>query len=57
MSGLKGDAMIRVYDVSGREVASERTSAYEWSTPLNDGVFVVKIVENGKEYVAKILVK
>lgn len=57
VSGLKGDAMIRVYDVSGREVASERTSAYEWSTPLNDGVFVVKIVENGKEYVAKILVK
>lgn len=38
-------------------MVSERTKEPTYSTPLPDGVFVVKIVENGKEFVAKILVK
>lgn len=57
VSRLKGDAMIRIFDTAGRLMVSERTKEPTYSTPLPDGVFVVKIVENGKEFVAKILVK
>lgn len=57
ISGLKGNADIRIFDMAGRMVVSEHTSDAEYSVRLNTGYYLVKIKENGKEFVTKISMK
>lgn len=57
ISGLKGNADIRIFDMAGRMVVSEHTSDAEYSVRLNAGYYLVKIKENGKEFVTKISMK
>lgn len=57
ISGLKGNADIKIFDMSGRMVVTEHTSDAEYSVRLNDGYYLVRIKENGKEFVTKISMK
>lgn len=43
--------------MAGRMVVSEHTSDAEYSVRLNTGYYLVKIKENGKEFVTKISMK
>lgn len=58
VSGLSGDATIRIYQPNGISVCAERTSGAAWSTTLALGVYLVRIIQpQTGESIAKIAVK
>jgi hypothetical protein len=57
ISGLKGDAIVRICDMQGRIVVSERVKTGDYKTFLPSGYYVVEIIENNKTFTAKIGVK
>lgn len=57
VSGLMGNAEILVYNLSGILMKHQTTTAPEITFYLPDDIYIVKIVENGKEFISKIIVK
>lgn len=57
VTGLKGDAIVRIVTPNGLTIISEHTSAPSLSVYLETGVYIVTIHENGKDYTSKILVQ
>ncbi|MEG1615330.1 MAG: LamG-like jellyroll fold domain-containing protein [Bacteroidales bacterium] len=57
ISDLQGDARVMIYDLSGRLIVNETVHASSYETVLPEGVYMVKIAENGKDYVTKIIVR
>lgn len=57
ISGLQGDAIVRILTPNGIAVVSEHTSAPTFSVGLDNGVYIVTIHENSKDYTSKILVQ
>ncbi|MEG1586072.1 MAG: LamG-like jellyroll fold domain-containing protein [Bacteroidales bacterium] len=54
---LQGNAAIGIFDAQGRMFIN--TTAYNdtYSVPLQPGTYLVKITENGKEFITKIIVR
>lgn len=57
IGNLQGDARIQIFDVQGRICNDETVHTEEHRVRLNPGVFLVKIRENKKEFVSKIIVR
>lgn len=57
VSGLSGDATIRIFTPSGINIINQYVTTPSFSAYLEDGFFLVVICENGKEFTSKILVK
>lgn len=57
ITGLQGNAVINIYNPSGMLMVHEDTDRSEFATAANSGAYIVRIIENGKEYVSKIIVK
>ena len=57
IENLRGNADIQIFNVQGQLVAREKTAQHSFSVSLKPGVHVVKISENGKDYVTKIILK
>ena len=57
IENLRGNADIQILNVQGQLVAREKTALHCFSVSLKPGVHVVKISENGKDYVTKIILK
>ncbi len=57
ISELSGDAIVRICDMQGRVVVSERTKDKHYKVFLPNGYYVVEIIENDKTFTAKIGVK
>lgn len=57
VTGLKGNAIISIYAPDGKLLRREHTGAERFTTDLAPGSYVLKIRENGKDYVTKIVVK
>jgi hypothetical protein len=55
--GLKGDAIVRICDMQGRIVVSDRTKLRDYKVFLPSGYYVVEVIENNKTFTAKIGVK
>lgn len=55
--GLKGDAMIAIYTVNGMRVDRAETSSDTYTIHLAEGIYIVNILENGKEYTSKITIR
>ncbi len=54
ISGLQGDAVVNIYNVSGANVVSMETADPSLTLTMERGVYIVVIRENGKEYTSKI---
>jgi len=54
ISGLQGNAVVNIYNVSGANVVRTETGEPSLSLTLEKGVYIVVIRENGKEYTSKI---
>jgi len=54
ISGLQGNAIVDIYSVAGLNVASMPTEESTLTITLENGVYIVVIRENGKEYTSKI---
>lgn len=57
VSGLQGDAVIRIYTPNGLTVVNQAATTPTFSIYLETGVYIVTIRENGKDYTSKILVQ
>ena len=57
VSGLQGNATVRIYTPNGLNMINQHTEAPSLSVYLEKGVFIVIINENGREYTSKILVQ
>lgn len=57
VTGLQGDAQINVYNMSGMLIVRADTYESSYTTDVPSGVYIVRIRENGKEYVTKVIVK
>jgi hypothetical protein len=57
IENLRGNADIQIFNVQGQLVARDKTAQHNYSVSLKPGVHVVKISENGKDYVTKIILK
>ncbi len=57
INNLKGDALISIFNIQGQLIVREQSKQGTYSVSLNPGGYVVKIRENGKDYVTKIMVK
>lgn len=56
VTGLQGDAKVHFFNTAGALVFSRHTDQPEISTTIEPGIYVVRIYENDKEYVTKVLV-
>ncbi len=56
ISGLQGDALVRIFKPNGLNVVTVRTPDSELEVALEQGVYVVVITEDGHEYTTKIAV-
>jgi len=54
ISGLKGNAIVDIYNVAGMNIVSMDTHEPSLSITLERGVYIVVIRENGKEFTSKI---
>lgn len=57
VTNLKGNAQIYIYDTQGRMVIRKYSRDEQFTTAVTPGNYIVKIRENGKDYVTKIMVK
>lgn len=57
VSGLGGNALIAIFTPNGLNIINQSVSTPTFSTYLENGVYIVRIRENGKEYSSKILVQ
>mgnify|MGYP000226966395 FL=1 len=57
IENLRGNADIQIFNVQGQLVARDKTAQHNYSVSLKPGIHVVKISENGKDYVTKIILK
>ena len=57
IENLRGNADIQIFNVQGQLVVRDKTAQHNYSVSLKPGVHVVKISENGKDYVSKIILK
>lgn len=57
VAGLGGEAVVAIYTPNGLNIIKQSVSTPTFSTYLENGVYIVKIRENGKEYSSKILVQ
>lgn len=57
VTGLRGDAMVSFYTPNGRLHLREHVSEPSLTVSLPAGLYIVKIRENEKDYVSKIVVK
>lgn len=57
VKGLKGDAVIRIFTPGGLNIVTQQTSAPTFSIYLENGVYIVTIHDNGKDYTSKIAVQ
>ena len=57
VTGLRGNAVVDIFNLSGMRMAHKATSDQEYSTQIEGGVYVVRITEDGNEFVSKIFVK
>lgn len=57
VTGLLGDAEVNIYNTAGMLTVRAETSDSTFTTELETGAYVVRIRENGKDYVTKIVVK
>lgn len=56
ITGLRGNAVINVYDTSGMIVIGQHTDMPEFTSAIAAGIYVVRIRENNKDFVTKIIV-
>lgn len=57
ISGLQGDAHILIFDMQGRIHLNDKAYASTYEVSLPSDNYLVKIKENGKEFVSKIVVR
>lgn len=57
VTGLGGNADIRIFNLSGIMMHQAKVAGSSHTVRIPDDVYIVRIIENGKEYVAKIVVK
>lgn len=57
VTGLQGDAYVAIHNINGIRAAHTQTSEDSYTVNLADGIYVVSIRENGKEYTSKITIQ
>ncbi|MCH5329261.1 MAG: T9SS type A sorting domain-containing protein, partial [Coprobacter sp.] len=57
VTGLQGNAQISIYAASGMLMMRHQVYTADFTTGIRPGVYIVRIRENNKEYVTKIVVK
>lgn len=57
VTGLRGNAQINIYNASGALIVREHTDMQSFTAEIESGVYLVRIRENEKDYVTKIIVK
>lgn len=57
IDGLQGDALISLFNTHGQLMLRETCRQHSYSVTLQPGGYVIKIRENEKEYISKIVVK
>lgn len=57
VTGLQGDAYVMIHNINGIRAAQAQTSEESYTVDLADGVYIVNIRENGKEYTSKITIQ
>lgn len=57
ISNLQGNAQIGIFDIQGRQIIRETVYGDIYKAELQSNAYLVKIKENGKEYITKIIVR
>ena len=57
VSGLTAGSRVSVIDASGRLVADQTADSDTWNTTLSTGVYMLRVIKDGKEFKTKIIIR